>query len=318
MHVKQQYPPLYTPRLHFGPRVAHCPEATHVCIAVLPSPLPTRMSLHHLTPSHIPHIPPLLLDVPRLSSVRSPASGMGHQAGLVLSSRTDQRMCISHPVLLACRRRPLDTGERKSHPSPVCRTMVHSARTPTTRPLPRPAAIASRHATSRAMQVTSALLVWQAAPAALFTTPHSPSLSLSFMQAHARPYTARPRGDEGGYQEQRFPQKPEAMTPLGGAITRGLLQTLATPSLPVKSQAVVLWPGLMRQPTYDAWSTAGGSGTCTRWEVGPVGCDRGSSGIEGGQEEHGEGGGGHVQGEQGEGQAVMAGPRENAKRGRRS
>jgi hypothetical protein len=54
----------------------------------------------------------------------------------------------------------------------------------------------------------------------------------------------------------------------------------------------VLWPGLMRQPTYDAWSRAVGSDTCTPWEVGPVGCDRGSSGIEGGQEEHGEGGGG--------------------------
>jgi hypothetical protein len=39
--------------------------------SVLPSPLPTRMSLHHLTPSHIPHIPSLLLDVPRLSSVVS-------------------------------------------------------------------------------------------------------------------------------------------------------------------------------------------------------------------------------------------------------
>jgi hypothetical protein len=37
--------------------------------SVLPYPLPTRMSLHHLTPSHIPHIPSLLLDVQRLSSV---------------------------------------------------------------------------------------------------------------------------------------------------------------------------------------------------------------------------------------------------------
>jgi hypothetical protein len=41
-----------------------------------------------------------------------------------------------------------------------------------------------------------------------------------------------------------------------------------------------------------------------------VGCDRGSSGIEGRQEEQGEGGGGHVQKEEGEGQAVMAGPRD--------
>ena len=80
---------------------------------------------------------------------------------------------------------------------------------------------------------------------------------------------------------------------------QGLLQTLANPSLPVKSQAVVLWPGLMTQPTYDAWSRAGGSGTCTPWEVGPVGCDRGSSGIEGGQEEHGEGGGATCKGRRG-------------------
>jgi hypothetical protein len=87
---------------------------------------------------------------------------------------------------------------------------------------------------------------------------------------------------------------------------------LAAPSLPVKSQAVVLWPRLMTQPTHDAWSRAVGSGTCTPWEVGPVGCDRGSSGIEGGQEEHGEGGAGHVQGEQGEGQGVMSGPRDEA------
>jgi hypothetical protein len=33
---------------------------------------------------------------------------------------------------------------------------------------------------------------------------------------------------------------------------QGLLHTLATPSLPLQSQAVVLWPGLMRKPTYDA------------------------------------------------------------------
>jgi hypothetical protein len=77
---------------------------------------------------------------------------------------------------------------------------------------------------------------------------------------------------------------------------QGLLHALATPSLPVKSQAVVLWPHLMRQPTDDAWSRAVGSGTCTPWEVGPVGCNRGSSGIEGGQEEHGEGGGARAKG----------------------
>jgi hypothetical protein len=80
---------------------------------------------------------------------------------------------------------------------------------------------------------------------------------------------------------------------------QGLLYTLATPSLPVKSQAVVLWPRRMRQPTDDACSRAVGSGTCTPREVGPVGCDRGSSGIERGQEEHGEGGGGTCKGSRG-------------------
>jgi hypothetical protein len=78
--------------------------------SVLPSPLPTRMSLHHLTPSHPFYIPSLWLDVPRLSSIIVQESGMGHQAGLVLSSCTPLRLCISHPMMLACRRRPLDTG----------------------------------------------------------------------------------------------------------------------------------------------------------------------------------------------------------------
>jgi hypothetical protein len=55
----------------------------------------------------------------------------------------------------------------------------------------------------------------------------------------------------------------------------------------------------MTQPTDDAWCRAVGSGTCTPWEVGPVGCDRGSSGIEGGQEEHGEGGGTTCKGRRG-------------------
>jgi hypothetical protein len=53
------YPRVCIQQLHFGPRVAHCPEPTHVCIVRAPVPLPTRMSLHHLTPSHPP--PPLSL-----------------------------------------------------------------------------------------------------------------------------------------------------------------------------------------------------------------------------------------------------------------
>jgi hypothetical protein len=93
--------------------------------SMLPSPLPTRMSLHHLTPPHMPHIPSLSLDVERLSSGLLQASRMGHQAGLVLSSRTPIRMYLSHPML-ACRRRPLDTGSPQtfvlgmSHYGPQC------------------------------------------------------------------------------------------------------------------------------------------------------------------------------------------------------
>jgi hypothetical protein len=99
----------------------------------------------------------------------------------------------------------------------VCHTMVHSARTPTTRPLPRPAAIASRHATSRAMQVTSVLLVSQAAPAAL-SSPHSPCLSLSLSRSCKPTCKAlhchkHPEGREGNGSDQSD-QKPEWITPL--------------------------------------------------------------------------------------------------------
>jgi hypothetical protein len=38
--LKHPHPPIYTPRRHFGPRVAHCPEATHVCIVRAPVPAP--------------------------------------------------------------------------------------------------------------------------------------------------------------------------------------------------------------------------------------------------------------------------------------
>jgi hypothetical protein len=44
---------------------------------------------------HIPHIPSLLLDVQRLSSVLSRASGMGHQAGLVCSLPVPHTECVS-------------------------------------------------------------------------------------------------------------------------------------------------------------------------------------------------------------------------------
>jgi hypothetical protein len=84
--LKQPYPHVYTHRLRFGPRVAHCPEATHVCIVRAPVPPP---HMHVPAPpdtlTHPSHLPSLLLDVQRLRSVVSQASGMGHQAGLVRS-----------------------------------------------------------------------------------------------------------------------------------------------------------------------------------------------------------------------------------------
>jgi hypothetical protein len=93
MPLKQPYH-VYTHQPHFGPRVAHCPEATQVCIVRAPVHPPTPMSLHHLTPSYIPS---LLLDVQRFSSVLSQASGMGHLVGRVLSSRTPHSIVCSSP-----------------------------------------------------------------------------------------------------------------------------------------------------------------------------------------------------------------------------
>jgi hypothetical protein len=137
-----------------------------------------------------PTSPPLLLDVQRLSSGLSHASGMGHQAGLVCSLPAPHNECVYQSPDASMQTQAAGHRDPRIQPVLVCRTMVHSAHTPTTRPLPRPAAIASRHATSRAVQVPSALLVSQAAPAAL-SAPHSPWLSLMFMHAHMQgPNTA--------------------------------------------------------------------------------------------------------------------------------
>jgi hypothetical protein len=171
--------------------------------SVLPSPLATRMSLRHLTLSSPTY---------RLSCVMYSASVVsslkrqpwGIRQALCALFHIPLRMHISHPML-ACRRRPLDTGKhRNAAASSVCRTRVHSARTPTTRPLPRPAAIASRHATSRAMQVTSALLLSQAATAALFTTqPMSVSISCQCKPTYKALHCQRPIGKEGGRQDRQ-------------------------------------------------------------------------------------------------------------------
>jgi hypothetical protein len=189
-----------------------CPEATHVCIVHAPVPPPhTHVPAppHTLT-SPTAHLSCLMYSASAVSSLKRQAWGI--RQALRSPSRTPIRMYLSHPML-ACRRRLLDTGALMTTAAPVCRTMVHSARTPTTRPLPRPAAIASRHATSRATQVTSALLVSQAAPAAL-SSLHSPCLSLSRVHAspHARPYTATSIEEGGDCRKQHW--KPEWATPL--------------------------------------------------------------------------------------------------------
>jgi hypothetical protein len=47
---------VHTYRLHFGPRVAHCPEATHVCIVRAPVPPPhTHVPAPPHTLTHAPH-----------------------------------------------------------------------------------------------------------------------------------------------------------------------------------------------------------------------------------------------------------------------
>jgi hypothetical protein len=132
----------------------------------------------------------------------------------------------------------------------ICRTMVHSARTPTTRPLPRSAAIASRHATSRAMQVTSALLLYRRLllPPSIHHTAHV-SLSRSCKPTCKALHCITQRGGRGSHHNV------QSQARVDDASLRwrhqALVHTLATPSLPLKSQAVVLWPGLMRhsQPT---------------------------------------------------------------------
>jgi hypothetical protein len=77
--------------------------------SVLPSPLPT----------HVPALPhtltsptsPLICLMYSASAVSSQASVRHGASGrpCVLSSRTPYRMYTAHPMLLACRRRPLDT-----------------------------------------------------------------------------------------------------------------------------------------------------------------------------------------------------------------
>jgi hypothetical protein len=203
--LKQPYRHVYTHRLHFGTRVPHCPEATHVCIVRAPVPPPH---------THVPAPPHTL------TSPTSPLSCLMHSASAVSSRKRQawgirQALCALVPqptpnVSLSpdASMQTQAAGHREAAPllSSVCRTMVHSARTPTTRPLPRPAAIASRHATSRAMQVTCAFLLSQAAPAAL-SSHHTAPVCLSFINAspHASPYTATSIGEGGGSKNRRSP-----------------------------------------------------------------------------------------------------------------
>jgi hypothetical protein len=68
MPLKHPYPHLYTHRLRFGPRVAHWPEATHVCIVRAPVPPPH---------THVPAPPPTLTcPTPHLSCLMYNASAV--------------------------------------------------------------------------------------------------------------------------------------------------------------------------------------------------------------------------------------------------
>jgi hypothetical protein len=101
MPLKQTYPRVYAHRLDFGPRVAHCPEATHKSASsVLPSPLPTRMSLHHFTPSH--PLSRLMYRASAVSSLKRQAWGI-RQALCALFPHPTKCMYLSHPMLLVCR-----------------------------------------------------------------------------------------------------------------------------------------------------------------------------------------------------------------------
>jgi hypothetical protein len=104
----------YTYRLHFGPRVAHCPEATHVCIVRAPVPPPHT---HVPAPPHTltcptSHLSCLMYSASAGSSLKRQAWGI-RQALCSLPAPHPECIYLSHPML-ACRRRPLDTGNASS------------------------------------------------------------------------------------------------------------------------------------------------------------------------------------------------------------
>jgi hypothetical protein len=85
----------HTHRLHFGPRVAHCPEATHVCIVRAPVPPPRT---HVPAPPHTLTSPTSHLSCSMYSA--SAVSSLKRQAGGIMQALcslpvSQQYECIS-------------------------------------------------------------------------------------------------------------------------------------------------------------------------------------------------------------------------------
>jgi hypothetical protein len=161
--------------------------------SLLPSPLPTRMSLHHSHPHmpQIPHLCYLMYSASAVSSLKRQAWGIRQALCALFPHPTYECISLS-PDDASMQTQAAGPRENVRYPRPRYVALWSTVRAHRRYGRsPRPAAIASRHATSRAMQVTSALLLSQAAPAALFS-PHSPCLSLYLVHAspHARPYAA--------------------------------------------------------------------------------------------------------------------------------
>jgi hypothetical protein len=83
------------------------------------------------------------------------------------------------------------------------------------------------------------------------------------MQAQMQGPTLLDSEGRAGGGSSRVPENPSRCR-LSEVPSPGLAAYAGHPLPPcVKSQAGVLWPGLITQPTDDAWSRAVGSGTCT-------------------------------------------------------
>jgi hypothetical protein len=199
--------PAYIPSRTLG-NLTHSHQQTHQHTSP-DRPGCSVMSLHHLTPPHIPHVPSLLLDVQRLSSVLSSVRHGASGRPCVLSSRIPLRMCISHPIMLACRRRPLDTGtrkKRKSHEYVALWSTVRAHRRHGRSLVQRPSHLDTPLAGPCKSPLCLAGLRGCSCRALLTTQPMS--LSLVHASPHARPYTARDPEGRRGVPLMKIPGRP--------------------------------------------------------------------------------------------------------------